>query len=535
MRIDDDLLTRVRAVPVTTVWEALGLAWVRSGNWAHAKGDKSLKADLKGNTYHDFSGKYGRGGVVDFVMAFQGWGFREAVEYLATAHLGEVLATAPARPPAPRRAAPPLPEPPPEAQKCYIPADLVAKYLARYGHNALAVYAAQALGLPLAKVAGTFAQYRVGTGKQGEAAFFYCDLAGRVETVKLMGYGPDGHRASTRTPREYTKDRGHERSGLWGLHLLNLPENRESIVLMVEAEKTAALAALVFPGLVCLATGGKENLLPKYWAALVGRNVVVLPDADPRGENDARQLWRGAVKAMRADGVNARYLDLCPKREDKTDLADYLAGEPGGAWADRLQTMIDSFRPRQPEPEALPEPAPTTPAPAIAPAPEPAPAPTIGHGDYVAGLYMEAGRLMAPGGYPASWDTCAPYLAQETRHFAALAAKNPPVLDLVQGLGLEVSASGALLPPREQAPKDSWAVEVEGLAKWFAGAVLPPGPVSLGGGGTVTDCRKLIDAHLEVAKANDGKATFLPYLERLRQLKDQLAASQPAQQKPLEP
>jgi hypothetical protein len=132
---------------------------------------------------------------------------------------------------------------------------------------------------------------------------------------------------------------------------------------------------------------------------------------------------------------------------------------------------------------------------------------------------MEGGRLMAPGGYPASWDTCAPYLAQETRHFAALAAKNPLVLDLVRGLGLEVSASGAQLPPREQAPKDSWAVEVEGLAKWFAGAVLPVGPVSLGGGGTVTDCRKFIDAHLEIVRANGGKATFLPYFERLRELR----------------
>lgn len=422
--------------------------------------------------------------------------------------------------PAPRKpVARPLPKPPaPPIQR--IAAEVFKASLAGYGGNHLVGYLAGRFG---EKVASELvARYYVGTSKRwpGATVFWLLDGQGPPRSGKIILYDAEtGKRV--KEPHSHIdwahsvlKMPGFRLSRcLYGLHLLNLPENRGKPVGLVESEKTAIIASAYLPEYIWLATGGKGNLTAELCHPLKGRKVIIWPDL---GACDLWETTANGIEDLAGFGISD-LLELNATEAERAgglDLADYL-----------LRQALPSPEP----PEPLPPP------PATAPAPEPAPAPNIGHGEYIAGLYMEAGRLMAPGGYPASWDTCAPYLAQETRHFAALAAKNPLVLDLVQGLGLEVSASGALLPPREQAPRDSWADEVDELAKWFAGAVLPVGPVSLGGGGKVTDCRKFIDAHLEVAKTNDGKATFLPYLQRLRLLKDQMAASQPAQPKPLEP
>ncbi len=445
---------------------------------------------------------------------------------------------------APKFVPPPKPRPP--APKEYFPAGVLAHLQAndRAANSFLAGVLNCVPDLPAGVLHRVADLYGLGTVKSGKfagaCAFPFIDRAGRVHFVQVKQFDERCKTTATNAAHYLLKDlpayrgwfaRYDSQEGkigcFFGANLLDQYPNNP--VALVESPKNAFVGSLFFghpadgpDNYLWLATGSASTFTLGRARELQGRKVAAFPD---RG---AYAIWEAAIGKLRREMPGTvfslnDYLETDgAKRECPTDGADIADLLFLRSW---LEFTGGASTGPQPAPTAKATPA-TSPAdtteplplpPAIAPAPEPTP--TIGHGDYVAGLYMEAGRLMAPGGYPASWDTCAPYLAQETRHFAALAAKNPLVLDLVRGLGLEVSASGAQLPPREQAPKDSWAVEVEGLAKWFAGAVLPVGPVSLGGGGTVTDCRKFIDAHLEIVRANGGKATFLPYFERLRELR----------------
>jgi hypothetical protein len=311
-----------------------GLSTRRTGKWLHVKGDDSLKADVLRNTYTDFSTKYGAGTTIDFVINWQGCDFKTAVEQLACNFCGYLpeQTTPPPPPPAQRGA---------QEQKKYIAPEIAQKYFARYDSNRLAQYCASLFDKPISEISPIFKRYAVGTGKAGETVFFYCDIAGRYEQPKVFEYDQTtGKRQKIHTPKPYTSEQGYCRSALFGAQLLN--SETDKIILLVESEKTALLAALCFPELLALATGGKENLKPEYCTVLRGRDVIVLPDAD------AREAWLQQAIIMRSNGINARYLDLCPCRDDKSDLADYIAeaitaGDPNPEWVQRLQTMINSF------------------------------------------------------------------------------------------------------------------------------------------------------------------------------------------------
>jgi hypothetical protein len=63
-----------------------------------------------------------------------------------------------------------------------------------------------------------------------------------------------------------------------------------------------------------------------------------------------------------------------------------------------------------------------------------------------------------------------------------------------------------------------WKEEVVELEKYFANATLPSKPINLTQDSTIVDVNSFIEGHLASIKANNGKRTFLPYFNRLRQL-----------------
>ena len=65
---------------------------------------------------------------------------------------------------------------------------------------------------------------------------------------------------------------------------------------------------------------------------------------------------------------------------------------------------------------------------------------------------------------------------------------------------------------------DNWAQEVERLEKVFEGINLPLQPFQLNKWTKIYDLRFCIEADLAIAKANIGKRTFLPYLERVQEI-----------------
>jgi hypothetical protein len=71
----------------------------------------------------------------------------------------------------------------------------------------------------------------------------------------------------------------------------------------------------------------------------------------------------------------------------------------------------------------------------------------------------------------------------------------------------------------------NWSNDITELENYFASIELPTNPVKLNKCGTITDCSLFIESHFATVKANDGKRTFLPYLNRLQELKQVLTTN----------
>jgi len=65
----------------------------------------------------------------------------------------------------------------------------------------------------------------------------------------------------------------------------------------------------------------------------------------------------------------------------------------------------------------------------------------------------------------------------------------------------------------------SWEQDITELENYFTGITLPTQPIRLNQCSTVTNVQLFIDSHFATAKAHTGKETFLPYLNRLQELK----------------
>ena len=74
----------------------------------------------------------------------------------------------------------------------------------------------------------------------------------------------------------------------------------------------------------------------------------------------------------------------------------------------------------------------------------------------------------------------------------------------------------------EQPKPESWEQDITELENYFTGITLPTQPVKLNRCSTITNCSLFIESHFTTVKANNGKRTFLPYLNRLQELKQVL-------------
>lgn len=75
---------------------------------------------------------------------------------------------------------------------------------------------------------------------------------------------------------------------------------------------------------------------------------------------------------------------------------------------------------------------------------------------------------------------------------------------------------------RDQSKPESWEQDITELKKYFIGITLPTQPVKVNKCSTITNCSLFIESHFATVKANNGKRTFLPYLNRLQELKQVL-------------
>ena len=111
-------------------------------------------------------------------------------------------------------------------------------------------------------------------------------------------------------------------------------------VLVVEGEKTADAAALLFPDMAVVTWQGGGNAVQKAdWFGLTERTVLIWPDNDKAGRKAAERVGRITQEASAADVRIVRVPETWP---EAWDLADAL---PGDATVDTLRALLGEAEP----------------------------------------------------------------------------------------------------------------------------------------------------------------------------------------------
>ncbi len=204
--------------------------------------------------------------------------------------------------------------PPPPKPTSYIDNKFVNEFMESYKGNGFIIFLYK--NFPKDKVNNAIRKYRIGTSIKfkGSVVFWQIDSQNIVHNGKVMVYSPN---TGKRSKRQFTsipkllglKDYNSDPC-FFGEHLLN--DNNKPIAI-VESEKTAIIASLLFDNFIWLASGGKSNLTTKRCEVLQSREVTLFPDSD------AHELW-----SKKANEYGFDISEILKDREGGYDLADHI-------------------------------------------------------------------------------------------------------------------------------------------------------------------------------------------------------------------
>jgi hypothetical protein len=86
---------------------------------------------------------------------------------------------------------------------------------------------------------------------------------------------------------------------------------------------------------------------------------------------------------------------------------------------------------------------------------------------------------------------------------------------------VDVFKTKQIKEPIKEQPQN-WNNDIAELENYFASIELPTQPLKLNRCSTITDCSLFIESHFATVKENNGNRIFLPYLNRLQELKQVL-------------
>ncbi|MCX6186487.1 MAG: DUF6371 domain-containing protein, partial [Bacteroidetes bacterium] len=113
----------------------------------------------------------------------------------------------------------------------------------------------------------------------------------------------------------------------------------------------------------------------------------------------------------------------------------------------------------------------------------------------------------------------ADYLIQFDYKQFVISEPTAPAVQLVY----EMKTERIELPIKELSA--NWDQDINELEKYFAEITLPAHPLKLNDYTTIIDCSLFVESHLATVKRNNGKRTFMPYLNRLQELKQVLTTN----------
>ena len=180
--------------------------------------------------------------------------------------------------------------------------------------------------------------YALGATKNKEVIFWQIDITGEVRTGKIMQYNPTtGKRIKHQSGAIDWVHNKLKKSGklpddfnlqqcFFGEHLLKIYPVKS--VAIVESEKSAVIASVIFPDLIWLAAGNLNGLSIEKCQVLNGRDVTLYPDLG------AYEKWSfKATEIQKHYNCNMILSNLLEveatdiDREKGLDIADYIIAE----------------------------------------------------------------------------------------------------------------------------------------------------------------------------------------------------------------
>lgn len=328
--------------------------------------------------------------------------------------------------------------------------------------------------------------YRLGTVANGYRAgantFPFIDIKGNVRAVQVKQFDEQNHTTGTDFLHSII-EKHHTRNNkplpewleaynknetkvscLFGEHLLSkYPYNP---VALVEAPKTAIYGTLYFglpetpESLIWLAVYNKSSFSFDKLKVLQGRFVYVFPDLSKDGNTFKEWETKAKEYESRLPGTRFIFSDLleqlAPER-DKSEGNDIADYLIKQDWRLFRKQNIQE-QPPQPEPEKVTK-------------------------------------------------------VTKVTHQQNIYFSHAEPLQKV-----EVFKTERIEQPIKEQPQN-WSNDIAELENYFASIELPTQPIKLNRCSTITDCSLFIESHFTTVKANNGKRTFLPYLNRLQELK----------------
>lgn len=177
--------------------------------------------------------------------------------------------------------------------------------------------------------------YALGATKNGSVIFWQIDIKGNVRTGKIMQYNPGTgkrikhksgainwvHNILKRSDRKYTNYNLDQ--CYFGEHLLKFYPNKT--IAIVEAEKTAVIASMIFDNYNWLAAGNLNGLNIEKSKVLRDKHVILFPDAG------CYQRWTKKSMQIKSEvfcKIETSHLIENHATADQTtdgyDIADYI-------------------------------------------------------------------------------------------------------------------------------------------------------------------------------------------------------------------
>lgn len=331
--------------------------------------------------------------------------------------------------------------------------------------------------------------YRLGTVSNGYRAgantFPFIDIKGNVRAVQVKQFDEHNHTTGTdflhsiiekhhtrnNKPlpewlEAYTKQ-DKRISCLFGEHLLS--KYRSNPVALVEAPKTAVYGTLYFglpetpESLIWLAVYNKSSFSFDKLKVLQGRFIYVFPDLSKDGNTFKEWETKAKEYESRLPGTRFIFSDLLEQlapEQDKNEGNDLADFLIKQDWRLFRKRNIQE-QPPQPEPEKVTK-------------------------------------------------------VTKVTHQQNIIFSHAETLPKVEAFKTE-----RIEHPIKEKPQN-WSNDIKELVTYFNSIELPTEPIKLNKFSTIMDCSLFIDTHLATVKANNGNETFLPYLNRLQELKQVL-------------